>query len=76
MVVKDSSKVLCYCIMVTLSLHQSVLLVCRCSLFLQFVHQLNPLGPHDALKHIFASLKDDLFPTTMGFRMKIFMELF
>ena len=37
----------------------------------------NPLSPHDALKHHFTSLKTDLiFPTTKGFRMKISIKLF
>ena len=29
-------------------------------MFAVFVHELNPLSPHDALKHHFTSLKRDL----------------
>ena len=36
---------------------------------------INPLSPHDALKHHFLSLKTDLIPTTKGFRTKIPMKL-
>ena len=36
---------------------------------------LNPLSPHDALKHHFTSLKVDFkFPTSKGFGMKISMK--
>ena len=35
---------------------------------------LNPLGPHDALKHHFTSLKTELI-TTEGFRKNISMKL-
>ena len=38
--------------------------------------QINPLSPHDALKHHFTSLKNRLnFPTTKAFRMNISMKL-
>ena len=38
---------------------------------------LNPLSLHDASKHHFASLKNDLiFLKPAGFRTKSFMELF
>ena len=36
----------------------------------------NPLSPHDALKHHFTTLKNTLnFPKTKGFRTKISMKL-
>ena len=35
----------------------------------------NPLSPHDALKHHFTTLKTDNFPTIDGFIMKISMKL-
>ena len=36
---------------------------------------LNPLSPHDALKHHFTSLKTDLIFLPKGFGMKISMKL-
>ena len=40
------------------------------------IFSFNPLSPHDALKHRFASLKNRInFPTTKGFRMNIPMKL-
>ena len=40
------------------------------------IKHVNPLSPHDALKHHFTSLKNSLnFPTTKGYRTKISMKL-
>ena len=51
--------------------------VCSCICNFEGAHGrviLNPLGPHDALKHHFTSLKTDLI-FIQGFRMKIPMKL-
>ena len=37
--------------------------------------RVNPLSPHDALKHHFKSLKTDLIPTTKGFKTNISRKL-
>ena len=37
---------------------------------------INPLNPHDASKHQFAYLKNDLISYIYVFRIKMFLELF